>query len=88
VPRLPVIAELGDRPTLAVRDEDRVKAESARASRLVDDLAGQDAGAAHLLAIRRKGDQLADVAGTPAFSLDAFELGEQTLVGLPAREAR
>ena len=40
---LPRVAELGDRPRLAARDEDRVEAEAALARRLAGDRAVEDA---------------------------------------------
>jgi uncharacterized membrane-anchored protein len=47
---LPLVAELGHRPLLALGEEDRVEAEALRAARLVDDPALEDAGAAKLFA--------------------------------------
>jgi hypothetical protein len=85
---LPFIAELGHRPVLAVRDEDRIEAEAARAARLVDDHALEGAGAAQLPAVRRDRDELADVAGSPRTSLEALELGQQPFDGPAACEPR
>jgi hypothetical protein len=83
---LPVIAELGNRPVLAVRDEDRIEAEAARPAGLVDDPALEEAGAPHLPAVRRDRDELAHVAGAPGVPLQPFELGEQSLDVLAACE--
>jgi hypothetical protein len=46
VVRLPLVPELRDRTLLVVRDEDRVEAEAAGATRLVDDPTFEDAGSA------------------------------------------
>jgi hypothetical protein len=84
----PPVAELRDRPSLALRDEDRVEAEPARAARLVDDPALEDARSPPLLARGRNCDQLADVARPARRSLHALELGEQPLDVLPGSEPR
>jgi hypothetical protein len=51
VHRLPLVAELGHRSLLAVRDEDRVKAEALRTVRPVGDPPFQDPGAADFVAL-------------------------------------
>jgi hypothetical protein len=73
---LPLISELGNRPVLAVRDEDRIEAEAGRAAGLMGDSAPEDAGAAQLPAVGRDRDELADVAGAPGVSLEALDLGQ------------
>jgi hypothetical protein len=85
---LPLVAELCHRPVFAVRSEDRVEAEAARAARLVDDRALEDAGAAQVTAVRRDRDELADVAGAPGVPLQALELREEPLDVLAACEPR
>lgn len=85
---LPLIAQLGDRLVLAVRDEDWIEPEAARSAGLVDNPPLEDAGPAQLSAVRRDSDQLADVTGTPRVALQALELGEQPLDGLTACEPR
>jgi hypothetical protein len=77
VVRLPLVAELRDRTLLVVRDEDRVEAEAAGAARLIDDPSLENAGAVQLFALRRDRHELADVARSAAFALDAAKLGEQ-----------
>jgi hypothetical protein len=84
--RLPLVAELGDRPLLALGDEDRVETEALGAPPLVDDAALEDAGASEPLSRRRERDQLADIAGSPV--LDSLELSQQPLDVLAACEAR
>src|SRR5690348_11981563 len=74
---LPVVSELRDSSFLARRHEDRVVAEPLVPARLLCDAAFENAGAAQLLAVRREGDQLADVAGATAVAFDRFELFEQ-----------
>ena len=59
---LPVVPELGDRLRLARRHEDRVVAEALVATTLARDRPLEDPGAAQLAAVRREGDELADVA--------------------------
>lgn len=76
---LPVVAELGDGPLLALGLEDRVEAEAARAARLVGDPALEDPCASHLVTLGREGDELADVTGATAVFFDAFELLEDAL---------
>src|SRR6266576_176094 len=71
VARLPLVPELGDGPLLAGRDEDRVIAESLRASRL--------------LAAGAEQHELADVTRGPV--LDAAQLAEQPLDRLAALRA-
>jgi hypothetical protein len=88
VGRLPLVAELGHCLLLAVGNEDRIEAEAARPARLVDDSTFEDARPSQLAPLRRDGDQLADVAGTPALSPDAFQLGEQALHVFSAGEPR
>src|SRR3954462_11017183 len=85
---LPVVAELRDSLLLACGDEDRVEAEPRAATRFLGDPALEDAGATHLLALRREGDQLADVACAAAVSFDALELCKQPLDRLASAEAR
>jgi hypothetical protein len=86
VGRLPLVAQLGDRLLLVLGHKDRVETEAARPAGLVDDAAFEDAGPSLLLAFRRDGDQLADVARTSV--LHAVELGEQAPDVFPAGEAR
>src|SRR5689334_7084057 len=62
---LPLVAELGHRALLAVRDEDRVEAEAFRPARFLGDAAFERARAAELASVRRERDELADVAGAP-----------------------
>lgn len=88
VAAFPLVAELGDRLLLAVRDEDRVEAEPARSTRLVGNQPCQDPGAAELLATRREGDELADVPRAPALPSDALQLPQQPLDVLAASEPR
>jgi hypothetical protein len=85
---LPLIAELGNSPVLAVRHEDRIEPEAARAAGLMDDPAFEDAGPAQLPAVRRDRDELADVARSPGFPLEPAELGEQPFDGLAGGEPR
>jgi hypothetical protein len=47
--RLPVVAEFAHRLLLAIRDEDRVEAEAARAGGLRGDSALENAGASQLV---------------------------------------
>jgi hypothetical protein len=63
----------------AVGDEDRVEAESFGAARLRCDPALEDSRAAKLVVCRRKRNELADVAGSPAAAFDAFELVQETV---------
>src|SRR6266576_3494538 len=85
VARLPLVPELGDGPLLAGRDEDRVVAESLRASRLLGDPALEQARTTHLLAAGAEQHELADVARGPV--LDAAQLAEQPLDRLAALRA-
>src|SRR5581483_11527591 len=62
MPGLPLVAELGHRPLLAVRDEHRVEAEAGAAASFLGDPALKRARAAQLAAVRSDRDQLADVA--------------------------
>ena len=73
---LPLVAELGDRPLLALRDEHRVETEASGPSEPVGDSALEDAGAPELLALRREGDELADVPRATALAFDATKLRE------------
>ena len=57
----PLVAQLGNRSLLPVRDEDRVEAEAFGATRLEGDSSFERARAATLLAGWRQDDQLADV---------------------------
>src|SRR5512144_2137215 len=75
----PVVAELGDRSVLAVRDEHRVEAEALAAAKLLGDPAFEDPPAALLGPVRRERDELADVARAPPVALDAFELFQRAL---------
>src|SRR3954468_9784936 len=72
---LPAVAELRDRPLLAVGDEDRVVAEAAAAARRVGDRSLDDAGAAENRAVGRDRDELGDVARSSIGR--ALELAEQ-----------
>src|SRR3954465_194247 len=54
---LPSVAQLGDRPLLARRDEDRVVPEAARTAPLERDRAVQDTRADELGAVRRERDE-------------------------------
>jgi hypothetical protein len=84
---LPVVAELCHRLLLALRDEDRVEAETAGSPRLADDAAFEDARAAELGAGRRDGDQLTDVTRAPSLALDTLELTQQPRDVFSARES-
>src|SRR6185312_946320 len=86
--RLPLVAELRDGSLLPRRQEDRVVAEPLAAARFFRDPALEDAGAAQLLAVRRKGNKFADVAGTATVAFDALELVEQAPNRVAAAEAR
>ena len=87
---LPRVAQLGDRPLLALRHEDRVVAEALRATTLGGDPALERARPPHLVAVGPDRDQLADVPGAPI--LDAVELAEQAVerivVAGPARRVQ
>ena len=61
--RLPGVPELGDRPLLAGRYEDRVVAETLVPAALVRDRPLEDPGPPELAAVRGQCDELADVAG-------------------------
>ncbi len=82
---LPLVPELGDRQRLAERDEDRVVAEAFVTTRLVGDVTLERSGRAGLRPVRRKCDELADVASTAIRG--SGELREQLLdrVVRPAR---
>jgi hypothetical protein len=84
----PLVAELAHGPLLAVRDEDRIEAEPARAAGLVRDPALQHPRAAELLAGGRERDKLADVSRSPALAFDSLELTQQPRNGLAASEPR
>jgi hypothetical protein len=86
--RLPPVAELGDGPVVAVRQEDRIEAEALRAARLFGDAPLEDSGAAELFAGRREGNQLADVAGSAPLVFNPLELPQKPLDVLAAGEAR
>ncbi len=73
---LPLVPELSDGSLLVVGHEDWVEAEPAGAARLGRDPSVEHARAAELLARRREGDELADVARPASGALDAVELCE------------
>src|SRR4030081_1155062 len=75
VARLPGVTELGDRPLLAVGDEDRVVAEALAAARLCRNPAADDARPAELLAVGCHRDELRHVP-RPAL-LHSLELAER-----------
>src|SRR5215203_2678598 len=62
---LPVVAELGHRLLLAIRDEHRVVAEPLGAARRLGDPPLEDPRPAELLLLWAEEDELADVAGRP-----------------------
>jgi hypothetical protein len=73
--RLPAVPQFRDRPLLTLRNEDRVVAEALAPTGFFRDPTLERAGAAKLAAVRRKGDELRDVAG--AALLHAVELAQQ-----------
>ena len=82
---LPVVAELGHRLLLALRDEHRVVAEPLRPARLLGDAALEDPRAAVLLALGPDQHELADVPGPACIALDPAQLVEQLRVRVLAR---
>src|SRR5436305_6519901 len=75
VARLPLVPELGDGSLLAVRDEDRVVAESLGPARLLGDPALEHTRSAHFLAVRAEQDELADVSRPPV--LDTLQIVDE-----------
>src|SRR4051794_18177058 len=75
--RLPLVAELADRPPLALRDEDRVEAEATAARRRLGDPPGECPGASDLLPVRRQGHELRHVARAAPVALDAAQLPQR-----------
>src|SRR5206468_12779209 len=71
--RLPLVAEVGDRPFLAVRDEHRVEAEALVPARVGRDAPAERPGPAQLLAVGADRDELGDVPGAPPVALDSLE---------------
>src|SRR5207248_3073005 len=75
VARLPLVPELCDGSLLAVRDEDRVVAESLGPARLLGDPALEHTRSAHFLAVRAEQDELADVSRPPV--LDTLQIVDE-----------
>src|SRR5204862_6299469 len=76
-PALPLVAELGDRASLAVGDEDRVVAEARGTPSLLADAALEHPRASELLEARREADELAHVPCSPRLSFGSGELGQE-----------
>ena len=84
--RLPLVAQLGDRARLALRDEDRVIAEAVRAAALVPDRPLERSTAAYLGPVGEEAHELAYIArAAVGLALELAESRSTLLPGLPQR---
>src|SRR5438477_2967280 len=86
--RFPVVAELGDRAGLALRNKDRIEAEAGVAARAGCDPAFERALPTALLASRAEGDELAHVPSMSGIALQALKLLQHPPDLVPGGAAR